>query len=226
MSARLSQLPTISVVVPSYNQGQFLAETLESIFAQEYPRLEVVVMDGGSTDDSVALIKSYAPLLTYWQSQRDGGQSSAINDGVRRCTGDLVTWLNSDDFYWGHALWDVGRAWAQHPGRGLYIGNGFRYDQRTGEYLPFLPRHVALNRDALLRGPAYLLQPATFVLRRAWQQVGGLNPELHYCMDWDLFLRVARDHSAVLINEFLAVSREYAETKTRSGRMRRAIEII
>lgn len=218
-------LPLISVVVPSYNQAQFLPEALESIFRQGYPRLEVVVMDGGSSDGSVAVIESYADRLAYWQSQRDGGQSAAINAGMRRCTGDLVAWLNSDDFYWGDCLWTVARAYAVHPGRGLYVGNGLRYDQRADRYAPFIERHIAFNRDALLYGPDYLLQPSTFFLRRAWEEVGGLDPQLQFCMDWDIFLRIARTHAVVLINEFLGVSREYEETKTRSGKLKRAFEI-
>src|SRR4051794_15840558 len=218
-------LPLISVVVPSYNQAQFLPEALESIFRQRYPCLEVVVMDGGSSDGSVAIIESYADRLAYWQSQRDGGQSAAINAGMRRCTGDLVAWLNSDDFYWGDCLWNVARAYTAHPGRGLYIGNGLRYDQRAARYTPFIERPIAFNRDALPYGPDYILQPSTFFLRRAWEEVGGLDPQLQFCMDWDIFLRIARAHAVVLLNEFLAVSREYEETKTRSGKLKRAFEI-
>jgi glycosyltransferase involved in cell wall biosynthesis len=221
-----ARLPRISIVVPSYNHGHFLRDALDSIFRQDYPELEVVVMDGGSTDGSVGVIESYAPRLKYWQSRPDGGQSAAINAGVRHCTGDLVAWLNSDDYYWGDALWTVGRAYAGHPGRGLYVGNGFRRDQRTGRLAPFCSRHVAFNREALLHGTDFVLQPATFLLREAWEAVGGLDPELHFCMDWDLFLRVASRHPAVVINEYLAVSREYDETKTRSGKTERAFEII
>src|SRR5262249_35746615 len=118
------------------------------------------------------------------------------------------------------------RAFLGHPDRGLYIGHGLRYDQRGGRYAPFIERHTAFNRDALLYGPDYVLQPSTFFLRRAWEEVGGLDPQLQFCMDWDIFLRIARSHSVVLINEFLGVSREYEETKTRSGKLKRAFEIV
>src|SRR5207253_10244668 len=101
----------------------------DSLFCQNYPSLEVVVMDGGSTDNSVDIIRAHAHRLKHWQSQKDGGQSAAINAGVQLCTGDLVAWLNSDDYYWRDCLWTVGRAFLQHPGYGLYIGNGFRHDQ-------------------------------------------------------------------------------------------------
>jgi glycosyltransferase involved in cell wall biosynthesis len=219
-------LPRISVVVPSYNQGCFLPDALESIFRQNYPDVEVVVMDGGSTDGSAAVIESYAPRLRYWQSRPDGGQSAAINAGLRHCTGDLVAWLNSDDFFWRDALWTVGRAYAAYPGRGLYIGNGFRYEQATARYTPFCSRHVALDRESLLWGTDFLLQPSTFMLREAWEEVGGLDPQLNFCMDWDVFLRIAARRPAVLINEFLGVSREYDETKTRSGKLERMFENI
>lgn len=219
-------LPTISVVVPSYNQGRFLGEALDSIFRQGYPRLEVVVMDGGSTDDSVDVIRAHAHRLRYWQSQRDGGQSAAINAGMRHCTGDIVAWLNSDDLYWNDALWTVGRAWAANPGFGLYAGNGLRLEQRTGTYLPFNPRHMALTRSALTLTTFCLQQPSSFFLREAWEAVGGLNESLNYVMDWDLIIRLTGRYPAVVVQEYLSVAREYDETKTRAGLMARAAEIV
>jgi glycosyltransferase involved in cell wall biosynthesis len=216
---------SIGIVVPSFNQGAFLGEALESIFRQDYPSLEVVVMDGGSTDESVDIIRSYRARLKYWQSQPDDGQSAAINEGVRRVTSELVGWLNSDDFYWGDSLWTVARAYQAHPDHGLYIGNGFRYDQREGTFRPFCMRHLAFNRDALINGLDYVLQPSTFFLREAWDEVNGLDASLEFTMDWDAILRIAERRTAVLINEFLAVSREYEQTKSSSGAMRRAEEI-
>jgi glycosyltransferase involved in cell wall biosynthesis len=219
-------LPLLSVVVPSFNQGTYLREALDSIFEQEYPRLEVAVMDGGSTDGSVQIIESYAPRLKHWQTGPDEGQAAAINEGVRHCTGHLVAWLNSDDVHWGNALWHVGRAYAAHPGAGLYIGNGLRHDQQAGRYVPFCKRHVALDRRALVRGLDYVLQPSTFVSRRAWEDCGGLRTGLRYCMDWDLFIRVAARYPAVTINEFLSASREHDATKTRRGGLARVDEIV
>ncbi|MEP0783657.1 glycosyltransferase [Trichocoleus sp. DQ-A3] len=219
------KLPSISIIVPSFNQGKYLGQTLESIFCQGYPRLEVIVMDGGSTDESLNIIHSYEPKLTYWQSQPDGGQSEAINLGMQHCTGELVTWLNSDDFYWGDSLWSAGRAYAAFPEHGLYIGNGLRYNQSSESYTPFCRRHLALNREALMQGLDYILQPSVFFWRRAWDEVGGLDSKLCFCMDWDILIRIAKCYPAVLINEFLAVSREYEETKTRSGKLSRAFEI-
>lgn len=226
-SSRLTPTPpTISVVVPSFNQGRFLGEALESLFRQDYPALEVVVMDGGSTDETLDVIRAYADRLTFWRSGPDGGQAAAINAGMQHCTGELVAWLNSDDFYLGDCLWTVARAHAEHPGRGLYIGNGLRHDERSGARTPFCRRHLALSRRALAEGLDYVLQPATFFLRRAWDEAGGLRPELVYCLDWDLVLRIAARHPAVLIDEFIAATREYESTKTASGGLERAQEIF
>jgi GT2 family glycosyltransferase len=225
MAGAGESLPRISVVVPSYNQGRFLRDALDSIFRQDYPDAEVVVMDGGSTDGSMDVIRSCAGRLAHWQSGPDGGQAAAVNAGVRRCTGTLVAWLNSDDFYRDGCLWTVADAYVRFPGRGLYVGNGHRYDDRRRQATPFCRRHLALSRSALVHGVDYVLQPATFFLREAWDSVGGLDPRLSFCLDWDLIIRVARRYPAVLINEFLAVSREYEETKTRSGGLGRALEI-
>jgi hypothetical protein len=225
MTANGEALPRVSIVVPSYNQGRFLGQALDSIFRQDYPAAEVVVLDGGSTDGSIDIIRRYADRLTYWRSGPDGGQSAAINEGMGYASGDVVAWLNSDDFYWGDCLWTVADAWLRFPDHGLYIGNGFRYEDRKKQYRPFHRRHLALNRQALIHGLDYVLQPATFFARRAWEEVGGLDPSLRYGLDWDIVIRIAQRHPAVLVNEFLAVSREYDETKTRSGKLERALEL-
>jgi len=218
------QLPLISVVVPSYNQGRYLEQALASIFDQEYPRVEVIVQDGGSTDESLDVVRRYEARLAHWRSGPDGGQSAAIQEGIARAQGDLVAWLNSDDYYREDALWRVARAWLRHPGFGLYIGNGFRL--RDGALTPFCRRHLALQRRALREGLDYVLQPSTFFSREAWNAVGGLDPALRYCMDWDVILRIAVEHRAVLIDDFLAVSREYADTKTAAGGWGRVDEIV
>jgi hypothetical protein len=225
MSANGADLPRISIVVPSYNQGRFLRQALASIFRQDYPATEVLVLDGGSTDDSVDIIRESAGRLAFWRSERDGGQAAAINEGVSRSTGQLVAWLNSDDCYRGDCLWTVADAWLRYPDHGLYIGNGFRLDEATGRQVPFHRRHLALNRRALVHGLDYVLQPATFFSRAAWQEAGGLDPDLHWGLDWDLLIRIARRRPAVLIHEFLAVSREHDETKTRRGKLERALEL-
>ncbi|MBZ9909335.1 glycosyltransferase [Mesorhizobium sp. BR115XR7A] len=219
-------LPRISIIVPSYNQGRFLGECLESIVGQKYNNLELIVMDGGSTDESVSVIREFEAQINYWQSQPDGGQSAAINAGVARATGDVVAWLNSDDLYMPDTLHMVADGVERHPKYGLYIGNGLRLDERTGTKTPFTRHHIALNRRALKEGLDYILQPSVFFSREAWKAVGGLDPALRFSMDWDILIRIAERYPALAINEFLSISREYEETKTASGGMLRAAEII
>ena len=113
----------ISIVVPSFNQGNYLEETFRSIIGQGYPCVEIIVMDGGSTDNSVDVIKKYEKYITYWQSQKDNGQSDAINSGFRKATGDYVTWLNSDDVLLPGALLNIAKTIEKHPDVNWFLGN-------------------------------------------------------------------------------------------------------
>lgn len=222
---RSNEPPSIDVVVPSFNQGRFLREALESILAQGYPRIAVYVVDGGSTDGTEDIPRDLTDRLQYWRMRSDSGPSAAIQEGAARGSGDLVAWLDSDDFYLPGALWRVARAFTRHPGRGLYIGNGLRYSQALGTSTPFCRRHLALQRRALAEGLDYILQPSTFFAREAWEKAGGPDPSLRFAMDWDLILRVAAEWPVVLINEFLAASRECDATETAGG-FRRVEEIV
>lgn len=217
--------PKISVIVPCLNQGPFLKQALESVTQQHYPNLQLIVMDGGSADGSVDVIKSFEKHIDYWQSMPDGGQSSAINEGVRRAAGDLVCWLNSDDLFVGNALWIVRKAASVHPNFGVYIGNGFRLDEKSQTRTPFTSRSLGFSRRALKHGLDYIQQPSTFYLRKAWEEVDGLDRNLQFGLDWDLLIRIADKYPVVLINEFLSCSREYETTKAASGGLARAFEL-
>jgi glycosyltransferase involved in cell wall biosynthesis len=221
----MTKWPKISVVVPSCNQGRFLGQALASIIEQRYPHLQLIVMDGGSTDESIAIIKAHAAHIDYWQSKPDGGQAAAVNAAVERADGDIVCWVNSDDFLEEHALWIVGRAATAHPGCGMYIGNGFRFDERTQSRRPFTLRSLGFSREALKHGLDYIQQPSVFFSRAAWNAVGGLDPRLKFGLDWDLLIRIADRYPVTLINEFLSCSREYRSTKTASGGLERAVEL-
>ena len=222
----MRSLPKISVIVPSYNQGRFIAECLNSIVDQNYPFLELIIIDGGSTDESVDVIRSFEEHITFWRSERDDGQSAAINEGMMHASGDLIAWLNSDDLYCPLALWKIGQAWVKYPGYKLYIGNGTRLDEKTGIATPFQSRNMALDRKALREGVDYLQQPSVFFDRAGWAEEGGLDPSLHYCMDWDIFIRMADAGPTVIINDFLSISRQYEDTKTSAGRLTRVDELI
>ena len=220
------EVPRISVIVPCLNQGKFLGQALESIFAQDYPNLEVIVADGGSTDGSIETIKSHQDRIACWKSTPDGGQSAAINWGVGQSTGEIVCWLNSDDLFCDGALRRVGEAASSHPECGLYIGNGLVSDETTGLVRVYCPHPLSFNRQVLRFGGPYVHQPSTFFRRAAWTQAGGLDEALNFCMDWDVLIRASATARVLLINEHLAITREHRETKTASGGLKRAAEVV
>jgi glycosyltransferase involved in cell wall biosynthesis len=184
------ELPVISVVTPSYNQAQFLEDTLDSVASQDYPRTEHIVVDGGSTDGSVEIIRRHAPRLRHWVSEPDRGQSHAINKGLAMARGDILAWLNSDDTYLPGALNAVGAMFARHPDVDLVYGD-FVYTDAAGT--PMRRRHLfdTISYESLLYHD-YLGQPAVFFRRSLWEKAGPLDESLHYCLDWDLFLRMWR----------------------------------
>lgn len=173
--------PKISIVTPSYNQGQFIEETLRSILLQGYPNLEYIVMDGGSTDGSAAIIQKYEPWLTYWTSAPDDGQSDAINRGFERATGRIYNWVNSDDFLRPRALHTVGTLFALPENIQWLTGARIARSDQTGTEEVHVPWRS--------QWPQYLLdrpdfpQEATFFSADAWDAVGGLDEELQNVMD-------------------------------------------
>ncbi len=218
--------PTISVIVPSFNQGRFLETCLESVLSQRYPKLELIVIDGGSTDDSVAIIRRHASQLAHWVSEPDGGQSAGINKGLARATGEVVAWLNADDFHLPGALDLVARACEADPKRSFYFGDGWRVDESGRRLSGFFPdANVRFSRKALVMGLNFILQPATFMNRAILERVGRLDGDLHWGMDSDLWLRLSGAAAPMAIQASLAASREYGSTKTSTGGFARAEEL-
>ena len=209
-------LPKITIITPSYNQGEFLEDTFRSVLDQKYPNLEYFVVDGGSKDNSVDIIKQYAQHFDWWVSEKDRGQSHAINKGLERATGDLVIWLNSDDFFYPGALNYVSQAWLAHPDAGLFIGNGTLAD-RQGRRVRRYSKTLAWDYDILLRGANYVLQPSTFLARRVFQEQGLIDENITYGMDLELWLRVGNKYPVVTIDEELAAFRWYEEVKSVAG---------
>ncbi len=182
-------LPKISVITPSFNQARYIAETIDSVLSQDYPHLEYIVMDGGSTDGSAEIIQRYAPRLAYWVSEPDRGQSHAINKGFAHCTGDLVAWLNSDDVYLPGALRAVGEAYAANPGR-IIAGAVVNHWEESGREKVILQR-LEMGRMLRFWSKEWSWhQPGIFFPRSALAKAGSLEESLHYCMDYDLVLRV------------------------------------
>lgn len=209
----MPKFPRITVVTPSFNQGQFLEATIRSVLDQAYPNLQYIVVDGGSSDNSVEIIRRYESQLSYWVSEKDRGQSDAINKGFRRATGDIIAWLNSDDAYCPGALRKVADYFAAHPAVGAVIGDLEIIDQ-GGRRLVTKKAVAATFRRNLYSGCA-VPQPATFFTRRAFNTTGELDASLQYQMDYEFFLRMqARGIRFGLMREPLARFRLHGDSKT------------
>lgn len=221
-----NSLPRISIVTPSFNQGQFLEVCIQSVINQNYPSLEYIIIDGGSTDNSLEIIKKYEANLSFWISEPDQGQSDALNKGFGRATGDLVAWLNSDDYYLPGVFTKLVNIYQKHPTAPFFFGNGLRVNEQGETKRIFFPKNALFfSREALGYGLNYILQPATFIRRKSLEQVGYLSTTLKYGMDTDLWLRLSVSGDPIPIQAQLAASREYDKTKTATGSFARIEEL-
>jgi len=210
------------VVTPSYNQGEFLEETIRSVLLQRYPNLEYVVIDGGSTDRSVDIIEKYDAWIDFWVSESDRGQAHAINKGFERSTGEIFAWLNSDDYYTPGALGHVAQKFHElDDSMGALVGLGEKVDEAGN--IVYRPPAVELTFDSILDWfNSNFMQPSCFFRSEAWDDCGPLREDLRYCMDVDLWLRIARQFQFVRSDELLsqAIKHEQAKTTAEEERMR------
>jgi glycosyltransferase involved in cell wall biosynthesis len=205
--------PKISIIVPSYNQGQYLEKTILSIINQAYPDLELYIVDGGSTDDSIEIIKKYEQQISWWVSEKDEGQSNAINKGFSKISGHIVSWVNSDDLLLKGALHKVAEHFSSLPSDvGLIHGGTTLFDAKKdikndwGYVNPSLERNLA--------GMAFS-QPSAFFLKKYLDVVGGkLNEQLHYGMDYDLFCRLACVCRFTPVNDLFSKYRLHDNSKS------------
>jgi GT2 family glycosyltransferase len=220
--SRGCDLPLVSVVTPSLNQGRFIRETIESVLGQAYPALEYLVMDGGSSDETVGVLKEYGNRLT-WVSERDRGQASAINKGWHRARGSIVAYLNSDDTYLPGAVERAVAALRACPEAGAVYGEGHHVDEegRVIERYPTEP--FSLTR---LAETCFICQPTVFLRREVVERVGYLDESLQYCMDYDLWIRVARVVTFAQVPDYQANTRLHADTKTLGRRAQAHAEIL
>ncbi len=212
---RPSDAPLVSIVTPSFNQGRFIRQAIDSVLAQTYPHIEHWVVDAGSTDETLEILRSYGDRIT-WTSGPDDGQSDAINKGFAATRGEILAWLNTDDVYSPDAIERAVDELVRHPEAGLVYGRGVILDESGGETGPFVGLEP-FNLWRLLYMLDYILQPATFFRRSAVDAVGDLDRDLHYAMDWDLWLRLAAHSEVRFVDHVLAGSREYGDTKTSTG---------
>jgi glycosyltransferase involved in cell wall biosynthesis len=188
MRIGVNPLPLVSIITPSLNQGRFIRKTIESVLSQDYPRLEHLVMDGGSTDETLDILRSYGDRIT-WRSGPDGGQAAAVNSGVRLAKGEILGWLNSDDTYQPGAVTAAVEHLIAHPETAVVYGNAYFIDEHNVVFGAHPTEDFDLNR---LAETTLICQPTAFIRRSAIEAVGMLDTTLHYCMDYDLFIRLGR----------------------------------
>ena len=205
-------MPTISVVIPSYNQVQYLEASIRSVLDQDYPNCEVILMDGGSNDGSKQIIERYADKFTYWQSQPDGGQTAAIIDGFTHGRGELLTWLNSDDILLAGALRRHAEAFQRHLTADVFYGDHTDIDV-TGQTVEQYKPPPYFNWLAWLTGP-YIAQPGTLFTRRIWDKVGGADASMQCAFDYDLWYRfMAADAKFIHVGGYMSGFRRHSESK-------------
>jgi len=206
----MSSTPLVSIVTPSFNQARYLETTLRSVLGQDYPHIEYLVVDGGSTDGSVEIIQRYADRLAWWVSEPDRGQADGINKGLRRAQGEIVAWLNSDDVYAPWAVREAVATFQRHPEAGLVFGDALSIDA-TGRAFHTL-KAGPWGLDELMTFHI-LTQPAVFMRRDVAAQVGFLDEDFHFLLDHRLWLKIAARARLVYVPRIWAFARYHTEAK-------------
>ena len=204
---------TVSIVTPSFNQGKFLEETILSVISQDFPFIEYMVIDGGSSDNSVNIIKKYQNKIDYWVSEKDSGQANAINKGWKLCRGEIMAFLNSDDTYQPGIITKVVDAFENHPDWGMSYGDGAWVDE-NGKCIQYRKaRPFDIEKELYCYT---IIQPTIFIRRSVFESVGGLDEKLLISIDFDYCMRVATSQFLIgtLENVYMANSRMHSESKT------------
>lgn len=184
-----NELPLVSIITPSFNQARFLERTMQSVFVQDYPRIEYIVVDGGSTDGSVDVIKQHQSRLAWWVSEQDKGQTDAINKGFNRAKGDILAWLNSDDTYNPQAVSEAVKFLVENPEVALvYADCNFvnEEDRLIGKF-----KSAQTDYRRLREGYVHIPQQTMFFRAKYWKELGPLDPSFYFAMDYDLWTRIA-----------------------------------
>ncbi|WP_373499483.1 glycosyltransferase family 2 protein [Desulfococcus sp.] len=207
--------PSISIVTPSYKQGIFIERTIESVLKQKIPGLEYIIVDGGSRDRTVDILKRYGDRV-QWTSEPDRGQADAVNKGIRRSRGEIIGWLNSDDVYYDGALAAVLEYFEARPDVDILYGDAHHIDAEDRIIEPYYTEDWDYER---LKEICFICQPSVFFRRSLAERVGLLDDRLQYCMDYEYWLRIGRTTPFARMNRFLAGSRMYDSNKTLGARV-------
>jgi glycosyltransferase involved in cell wall biosynthesis len=216
VKARYKGLPKISIITPSFNQGQFIEETIKSILDQNYPNLEFWVMDGGSNDSTVSILKKYGDRIK-WVSQPDKGQTDALNKGLHKITGDIIAYINSDDAYLPNTLHTVAEYFEKNPGCDWLTGDYFIIDERGQKMQSWIANYKKIlrlhpNRNTLAVAN-YIAQPSTFWSKAAFKKVGFFNDKLRYCMDFEYWLRLMEQYQLHVSDRHFSLFRIHGQSK-------------
>jgi GT2 family glycosyltransferase len=203
----------ISIITPSYNQAKYLEQTIQSVLTQDYPRIEYIVIDGASTDGSVDIIKKYQNKLAYWVSEKDKGQAEAINKGFAKATGDIVAWLNSDDYYLPNAISSAMKVFDENPDVVLIYGNMLAVDENGTTFNTLAYRQLTLEDLLCFQ---IIGQPAVFMRRSALEKSGGLDTNFHFMLDHHLWIKITQQGKILHVNQLWAAARYHPEAKNRA----------
>ena len=217
-------LPRIAVVTPSFNTAQFLGAAIHSVIDQNYPNLDYIVMDGGSTDGSADVLKSFGDRVR-WVSQSDAGQSDAIARGFAQTTGEILGWLNSDDLYCPGAFEAVAEFFRDHPAVDVVYGDA-NYVDVDGKKISACVHIEPYSKKRLLSHSDFIVQPATFFRRSAYEAAGGMNAKFNWALDYDLWIRMAEKSKFVYLPKLLANYRWVGSNKSAAGGWSRLDEIV
>lgn len=215
--------PLVTIVTPSFNQARFLRAAVESVLSQDYPKIEYIVLDGGSNDGSVEILREFAHRL-QWESGPDGGQADALAKGFARAKGSILGWLNADDALLPNAIAEAVAFFKAHPKIGLVYGDAIYIDTADRTVMPC--RHVRPFDLARLRyWSDYIVQPSAFFRRSAYEAAGGIDASLRWAMDYDLWLKIARDHAVAYVPRTWSKYRLQGSNKTAMGGFARLAEV-
>ncbi|WP_346289832.1 glycosyltransferase family 2 protein [Sphaerothrix gracilis] len=218
-----SNYPLISIVTPSYNQGEFIEETIRSVLLQNYPKIEYIVIDGGSSDRTLEILEKYNQWISYWVSEPDQGPADAINKGWKRAAGSILAYINSDDAYLPDALFVAAQAFLENPEAAVVCGNEVRIDKHG--FLTGKSDAKDISYLSLLN-LEFIPQPATFIQRKALEAVESINSKISYIFDFELWIKIARHYPIKRVDYYMAATRWHEQTITTKQRLKVGQELV